>query len=239
MPLVAERARAIAKRIPGLEIEPNLTLVTLHAQNSLLLAQSREGSRSYVEVHANWSKLEMLLARLNEPLGPSQLPLPDTPPSGMAITHETYSDGAIRDYLARLFSIAFGCYRVTAEANLPNLTKVLVTYASLPCIAAVATDRKSIRYAFLPVESIEEAELICTVVPISEFDVSDPIVSFRVSDIPFVEHVQSVLSRMGKNRPPIHPVENIMPIEAAFSATPINDLVKTWLRSDLREVFSF
>jgi hypothetical protein len=241
VPLVAERAKAIAKKISGLEIEPELTLRTLQAQIPRLLTQFPEGSRSYVEFNSNWSELEMLLARLNEPLGPNQLPLPDIPSSAnaLAITHENYSNSALIDYLAKLFSVAFGCYRITVEENLPDLRKVLVTYASLPCIAMVVTDRKSIRYAFLPVETIEEAELRCAIVPISELDVSDPVVSFRVSDVPFVEHAQTVLTQMGKNRPPIHPVENIISIEAAFSATPINDLMKTWLRSDLREVFGF
>jgi hypothetical protein len=54
-----------------------------------------------------------------------------------------------------------------------------------------------------------------------------------------VDYVWSLLERMNKKRPPIHPIDIVEPIDIFFSDRPTNDLVCRWLISDFRLMFGF
>ena len=155
------------------------------------------------------------------------------------ITHANYSDNALEAYLADLMNKALWSYKYVVDRDFPNLSQVLNTYVHFPCTTLIVTDRKLVRYWFVPEDSLTEARIKPRVVSSSEVEVAAPDVKLEVDYMTFEDHVWDDLSRMNKRRPPIHPVQEFTPIESFFGPAPCNDLVKAWLKSDFREVFSF
>ena len=240
--LVEERIRAILPQIPGLAPLESLTLEILQGQIPRLLAQFPHGSTEFVTTQSRLEKLEFWLSRTRRPLSANSAPSPDNNIPEFDIgapMHNRYSDNALQEYLAYLMRQALLAYKMIVDANFPALSKSLITYVHFPCSVLIVTDRKSVRYMLIPVDDEADAIIRCAILPFPEFDVANPEARVQIDDVPLEEHVWNKLNGMGKKRPPVHPVNVIASIESFFSSTPTNDLVKSWLKSDLRKIFGF
>ena len=241
VPLVAERARDIARSIQGLDPIEGLTLELLRPQMSKLLSRFPDGSRAYVETRNKLDDLEVLLSLLKTPLSTIDLATPDLTTANNADLplHVQYSDNALQTYLSGVFSHSLASYKHVVERNFPKLAKALSVYAHFPCAAIVMTDRKSVRYALIPVDSDADPYIRVAVLPSPEFDLSDPKARFLVDNLPFKEFVSKELARLNRLHYPFHPIDSVVPIEDFFTSTPVNNFVKEWLKSDIREVLGF
>lgn len=252
-PLLAERARATAKTIPELagKVE-GLTEERLNQQMARLLTGDLSGLPRYTQQLARLSELRTMLRRLGEPLPSFDLPQPDLPkrPVRDKVLHDDYSDEALGSYLRDFVVVAFHSYMTLANLNLGELAPFLNTYLQFPCAIIVTSDRHSVRYAFAPVEDEAEAKAYGKVIPRSEDGVGVADWQIQADRINLQEHTLKALearparrtyvpTNTTEERALVHPIDVVAPIDEFFGSTPINDLVKRWLKADLRQVFGF
>ncbi|MBI1800416.1 MAG: hypothetical protein HYR71_02155 [Chloroflexi bacterium] len=168
------------------------------------------------------------------------MPVPDLRIDELSrsVTQADFSDLSLREYLGKLMSVASSSYRTLVDANFQSLTEVFNVNAQFPFSAIVLTDRVFVRYALSPVASLDEAQIVTKVVG-SELEIGNRDSQFQLDGEPFDRRVRNILEQLRKSRPPLHPVDDIIPIENFFTPTPMNDLVKKWLAAEVREIFGF
>lgn len=247
--LLHERARAIARTLPGLSRVEGLNRDEFLPQIPRLLSTYPRMTREYTDMESNIRQLDRLLSNLGKPIEASTLDVPDLEQGeSQEISPANFSDEGLSSYLAGVVIKALQSYKIRVERNFEPVSQILNVYANLPCSVVFITDRKSVRLALIPLEEAEENWVRGTTLS-SETNVADPNIQIRAHDVHLEQLASQNLEARGRMRPsmklgsnklsPIHFFEDIIPIELFFSVTPIADLVKRWLLLDFRSIFGF
>ena len=148
-------------------------------------------------------------------------------------------------YLTNTFANAQYRYNEAVKIHFPKLGNVLNLFAQYPCYFLFATDRVSVRYAFIPVDSEEEITPSYAITDIDVLEIANPELKLLIreheqeDDFLHDQFVILELKKLNRYRPPIHPINRVEPIGEFFGEDSINELAKEWLRADLRELFGF
>lgn len=236
--LVSERARAIASTLPLLEPVVGLDIARFRAEREGILGSHEHGSYDYVITRDRLSDLEWLLSLLGGPIRANLLPEPDQGELGDETDFWTsFSEKGLCSYLLQLFSEAVQMYNAIADLNFSSVKSHMNLFAQFPFTIRILTDREVIRYFVVPEESEDESQILCNYFSADSMNLADPTLDLRIDDLSFDDYSRSMLSARGGLISPIYPIQRTMPIRDCFSATPINSLMKEWLKSDIRDLF--
>ena len=154
-------------------------------------------------------------------------------------------DKELSDYLMMIFSQAHYRYNNTVANFFPSLRTVLNLSAQYPCYFAFATDRVSVLYAYVPVDSEKEIASGYAITDTGTLDIASPKVKLLIrendqaNDLLHEQFVVQELKKLNKYRSPLHPIKVVDAIDKYFNEDPINELAREWLIADLRAVFGF
>jgi len=161
------------------------------------------------------------------------------------VSQSDFDDQQLVNHLVDVLANSIMAYSMIVDKYFPKLKNVLSVSVLMPCKLGMVTNRVSVKYALIPIsEEISDSISHDSRVVEAETDVGDPKWRWEVSDeaedtIPLDAYTKRKLDQFGKMRSPVFAIDRIEPIEWFFSKTPVYDLTKRWLLSDLRLVFGF